>query len=67
MLCKGLSSALSGSSFLGKEPYVTVIPSCHLILAMHYDKLAANAATPYPAAPDFPLFRGENRPLYAFL
>ena len=29
-------------------------------------ELAAIAATPYPAAPDFPLFRGQNRPLYAF-
>ena len=25
------------------------------------------AATPYPAAPDFPLFRGQNKPLYASL
>ena len=24
-------------------------------------------ATPYPAAPDFPLFRGQNRPLYVYL
>ena len=26
-----------------------------------------STATPYPAAPDFPLFRGQNKPLYAFL
>ena len=25
------------------------------------------AAPPYPATPDFPLCRGQNRPLYAFL
>ncbi len=30
-------------------------------------KLATIVATPYPAAPDSPLFRGENSPLYAFL
>ena len=32
----------------------------------HSGESAAIAATPYPAAPDFPLFRGQNRPLYAF-
>ena len=42
--------------------------------ALHYHlslyqlaELAAGAATPYPAAPDFPLFRGQNKPLYVFL
>ena len=25
------------------------------------------AAPPYPASPDFPLFRGQNKSLYAFL
>ena len=30
------------------------------------DWLAA-LASPYPAAPDFPLFRGQNKSLYAFL
>ena len=28
----------------------------------HYGELAAIAATPYPASPDFPLFRGQNKP-----
>ena len=36
-----------------------------------YDKHSADwltaLASPYPASPDFPLFRGQNRPLYAFL
>ena len=30
------------------------------------DWLAA-LASPYPASPDFPLFRGKNKSLYAFL
>ena len=30
------------------------------------DWLAA-LASPYPASPDFPLFRGQNKSLYAFL
>ena len=36
-----------------------------------YDKHSADwlatLASPYPASPDCPLFRGQNRPLYAFL
>ena len=38
---------------------------------IRYDKYSADwlaaLASPYPASPDFPLFRGQNRPLYAFL
>ena len=30
----------------------------------HSAESAADAATPYPAPPDFPLFRGQNIPLY---
>ena len=33
----------------------------------HFGELAASAVTPYPAAPDFPLFRGQNKPLYVYL
>ena len=32
-----------------------------------FASLAAIAATPYPAPPDFPLCRGQNRPLYPYL
>ena len=36
-----------------------------------YDKHSADwlaaLASPYPASPDFPLFRGQNKSLYAFL
>jgi|GEM_PF-4178859 len=35
--------------------------------ACHPAELAANAATPYPATPDFPLCRGQNKPLYTLL
>ena len=45
-----------------------MLPADSVISSIHHPaELAADAATPYPAAPDFPLFRGQNRPLYAYL
>ena len=46
-----------------KEPYVTCFPSRCLRHDKHSAELATGVATPYPAAPDFPLFRGKNKPL----
>ena len=46
---------------------VTGLPSRCLNHAKHSAELATGVATPYPAAPDFSLFRGQNKPLNAFL
>ena len=35
-------------------------PSCCINHAKHSGELATGVATPYPAAPNSPLFRGEN-------
>ena len=44
---------------------MTVMPQ--LSVNTGRQELATIVATPYPAAPDFPLCRGQNRPLYTFL
>ena len=38
-----------------------------LSLDWHPADWLAALASPYPASPDFPLFRGKNKSLYAFL
>ena len=43
------------------EVSVTGIAFCYINRAEHSAELATCVATPYPAAPDSPLFRGENR------
>ena len=49
------------------EVSVTGIAFCYINRAEYSAELATCVATPYPAAPDSPLFRGENRLLYTFL
>ena len=46
---------------------VTDLPFCVIGLDWHSADWLAALASPYPASPDCPLFRGQNRPLYAFL
>ena len=50
-----------------KGACVTGLPFCYINHTKHSAELATGVATPYPAAPDSPLFRGENRLLYTFL
>ena len=71
-LCSGGDSPIglkvvdcpSGNDY---EVSVTGIAFCYINRAEHSAELATCVATPYPAAPDSPLFRGENRLLYTFL
>ena len=41
-----------------------VLADSDISVACQSPESAADAATPYPASPDFPLFRGQNIPLY---
>ena len=44
----------------------TILPAFQLT-SSPLAELATCGGPPYPAPPDFPLFRGQNKPLYAFL
>ena len=58
-----------GIALTGDEYKVSVTGLAFYVI--WYDKHSADwlatLASPYPASPDFPLCRGQNRPLYAFL
>ena len=61
---EGCGIALTGDEY---EVSVTSLPYCVIWLNKHSADWLAALASPYPAAPDFPLFRGQNKSLYAFL
>ena len=61
---EGCGIALSGDEY---KASVTGFTFCVIWHEKHSADWLAALASPYPAAPDFPLFRGQNRPLYAFL
>ena len=61
---EGCGIALSGDEY---EVSVTDSPFCVIWHEKHSVDWLAALAAPYPASPDFPLFRGQNKSLYAFL
>ena len=55
---EGCGIALSGDEY---EVSVTDLPFCIIRHEKHSADWLAALASPYPAAPDFPLCRGQNR------
>ncbi|EHO63160.1 hypothetical protein HMPREF9453_00940 [Dialister succinatiphilus YIT 11850] len=55
---EGCGIALSGDEY---EVSVTSLPYCVIWLNKHSADWLAALASPYPAAPDFPLCRGQNK------
>ena len=56
---EGCGIALSGDEY---KVSVTDLPFCVICYDKHFADWLAALASPYPAAPDFPLFRGQNNP-----
>ena len=61
---KGGGIALTGDEY---EVSVTGLAFSVIWYDRHSADWLAALASPYPASPDFPLFRGQNKSLYAFL
>ena len=61
---RGLWYRPSGNTY---KVSVTGFTFCVIWHDRHSADWLAALASPYPASPDFPLCRGQNRPLYAFL
>ena len=55
---EGCGIALTGDEY---KVSVTSLPYCIIWHNKHSADWLASLASPYPAAPDFPLFRGQNR------
>ena len=58
-----------GIALTGDEYKVSVTGLAFYVIwhEKHSANWLAALASPYPASPDFPLFRGQNKSLYAFL
>ena len=57
---EGCGIALTGDEY---EVSVTSLPYCVIWLNKHSADWLVALASPYPASPDFPLFRGQNKAL----
>ena len=55
---EGCGIALTGDEY---EVSVTSLPYCVIWLNKHSADWLAALASPYPASPEFPLFRGQNK------
>ena len=61
---EGCGIALTGDEYKGSVTGLAFYVIWH---EKHSANWLAALASPYPASPDFPLFRGQNKSLYAFL